>query len=124
MSEPGWAHYEELPVDDDFTYGTRHPVSDVFGSANAAISVVRFAPGESGPLQRHDEPVEEYYLVLAGVLSVRLGESVVTVESGTILFVPPGTVHRPANESTEPATLLSVLAPDVPLDDYTEYLEE
>jgi mannose-6-phosphate isomerase-like protein (cupin superfamily) len=124
MSEPGWARYGDLPVDDEFEYGTRHLVSEFFGSAHAAISVVRFEPGESGPLQVHHEPVEEYYLVLEGVLEVRLGDEVVTAEAGTVLFVPPGTAHRPTNDSNEPATLFSFVTPDVPLDDHTDYLEE
>lgn len=124
MSDPGWADYRELPTDDEFAYGTRSLVSEFFGSEQSTISVVEFAPGESGPLQVHTDPVEEYYLVLDGELDVRLGEMIVSAEPGTVLFIPSGTPHKPINDGDEPATLFSFITPDVPIEAHTEYLEE
>lgn len=111
MSELGWRQWRDLPVDDDFTYGTRYAVSDTFDSATMRSSLIRFDPGEGGPLHYHEPPVEELYFVLEGKLDIQLGEDVVEADAGTVLFTPSGRKHQPRNNYDEPAVLFSILAP-------------
>jgi mannose-6-phosphate isomerase-like protein (cupin superfamily) len=112
MGEQTWAHYEDVSVDESFTYGTRYGISDSFGSENMRFSVIRFEPGEGGPLHFH-RTQEEYYVVLDGKLDVRMGEEWVVAEPGTVLYTPPRNQHSPKNNYDEPAVLLSVSAPNI-----------
>lgn len=119
MAEEGWKHYREISVDDSFVYGTRYGVSDAFGAENLRTSVIQFDPGEEGPLSYHHEPIEEFYVVLDGKLDVQIEEELVEADEGTVLFIPPGTSHAPRNPYDEPATLLTMVAPDLPMGEYS-----
>lgn len=111
MGTKGWEQYENIPVDEAFDHGKRFGLSDHFGSTQQRCSIIRFDPGEGGPLHYHEEPIEEYYFVLAGKLDIRIGEDRVSATPGTVLFTPSGTPHQPQNNSDRPADLLSVIAP-------------
>lgn len=117
MGKLGWSEWTDLPIDDGFKYGTRHAVSDFFESEEFRSSIIRFEPGEGGPLHRHDPPAEEIYLVLDGKLDIQMGDEIVEADPGTVLFTPPGRRHQPQNNYDEPAVLFSIVAP---LESYRE----
>lgn len=117
MAELGSSDWHDLPIDDAFTYGTRFALSDTFDSEEFRGSVIRFDPGEGGPLHYHEPPVEEIYMVLEGKLDIQLGDEIVEADAGTVLFTPSGNRHQPRNNYDEPAVLLSILAP---LESYLE----
>ncbi|MGM0590134.1 MAG: cupin domain-containing protein [Halobacteriota archaeon] len=124
MSEKQWGRWEELPVDESFEYGTRHGVSDAMGSENMRFSVIEFDPGQRGPLHEHNPPGEEYYMVLEGSLDIEVGGDVVEADAGTIVYTPSETPHFPENNSDEPAILLAVSAPRLPLSEGITVLDE
>lgn len=111
MVEGDWANWRDLPADGSFDYGERYGVSDAFGSENMRMSIIRFDPGERGPLHYHEGSIEEYYLVLEGTLDVTMDGEVVEADEGTVLYTPPGTRHFPENTSDGPAVLLAVSSP-------------
>lgn len=111
MTEQAWSHYEDLPVDESFEYGTRFGVSDEMGSENIQFSVIRFEPGEGGPKHYHESPTEEYYIVLDGTLDIWVDGETVEAGPGTVVLTPPETPHSPTNNSDEPATLLAASSP-------------
>jgi mannose-6-phosphate isomerase-like protein (cupin superfamily) len=111
MAEKFCRNYRELSSDESFSHGTKYSVSDAAGMNNQSVSVIRFDPGEKGPLSYHSEPVEELYFVLEGPLQVQLDEETYVADEGTAAVIPPGVAHRPHNHTDEPAVLLVVQAP-------------
>lgn len=124
MPEKGWAHYRDVPTDESFEYGVKFDVEALFGAENMLMSVIRFDPGEAGPLNYHHAPIEEYYVVLEGTLDVQLDEELVTAERGTILYLPPGTAHAPRNPYEEPAVLLAVLSPNASIPEHSTDVDD
>lgn len=114
MPEKGWTHWTELPVDESFKYGERHGVSDALGSAQMRCSVIQFEPGERGPLHYHEDPQEEYYVVLDGELDITVGGEVIEADEGTVVYTPPETEHFPENNTDESAVLLALSSPQIP----------
>ena len=114
MPEPGWTHWKDLPVDESFKYGERHGVSDALGSAQMRCSVIQFDPGERGPLHYHEDPQEEYYVVLEGTLDITVDDEVVEADVGTVVYTPPDVQHFPENNTDEPAVLLALSSPKIP----------
>lgn len=62
------------------------------------------------PLHVHHTADEAIY-VLAGTLTVRLGEREVDVPTGSFVLVPRGVAHSFANRADEPAHFLATLSP-------------
>lgn len=121
MGEKSCLDYRELKSDDSFSHGTKYSVSDAVGSNNQSVSVIRFDPGEEGPLSYHADPVEELYFVVEGSLQIQLDDEVFDAEEGTYAFIPPGVAHRPLNDTDDPAVLLVVQTPPA---ENTTYIEE
>lgn len=108
-----WGRYDDLELDEGFDHGELWSASAAFGGENLHFNVIKFDPGEGGPLHYHVEPIEEYYFVFEGRLDVRIGDEVVEAEAGSVLFAPPGVLQQPTNTSDEPAWVLSISAPKV-----------
>jgi mannose-6-phosphate isomerase-like protein (cupin superfamily) len=68
----------------------------------------REVPGP--PLHVHHRADEAFY-VLAGMLTVRLGERTIDAAAGSFVLVPRGVAHTFANRCEEPVRFLSVLSP-------------
>jgi mannose-6-phosphate isomerase-like protein (cupin superfamily) len=64
--------------------------------------------GGTDPQQPHTE--DEIYYVIAGRAQFRLGDDTVSVQAGSVIFVPAGAVHRFYGISEE-LTLLVVFGP-------------
>lgn len=105
-----WLHYENVPEGEALKDRFRHfwKPTHAFGSDQLDISVIEMEPGQKGPKHSHDEPMEEYYMVLEGEIEVRFPDDSVTGSAGTFFFFKPGAVHRPLNTSDQPARLLSL----------------
>jgi quercetin dioxygenase-like cupin family protein len=73
-------------------------LSEALGSAHVRGNVWRYEPGAKGKRHRHPRQ-EETFIVLAGQLSMYVGEppSRVDVPSGGVINVPPGTPLQSAN---------------------------
>lgn len=77
-------------------------LSDRIGSAHTRANVWRYEPGAKG--RRHRHPLqEETFVVLAGTLSMYLGEPAERVEvpMGGVIHVEPGTVLQSVNHGDE-----------------------
>jgi quercetin dioxygenase-like cupin family protein len=75
------------------------------------ISEVELAPGFPGPPPHvHDELVDSFY-VLAGTLSLIVGEDLVELGAGGYACVLPGTRHTFSNASPDPVRFLNINAP-------------
>jgi len=77
-------------------------LSDVAGFAHTRANVWRYDPGAMG--RRHRHPLqEETFVVLAGTLSMYLGEPPerVDVPVGGLIHVEPGTVLQTVNHGTD-----------------------
>ncbi len=61
---------------------------------------------------KHDE-TDDFFLVLAGRLTIQLRDRDVELGPGETVFIPRGTVHGFDNRGAAPATCLCVLTPGV-----------
>jgi quercetin dioxygenase-like cupin family protein len=97
-------------------------VSDLAGFAHTRANVWRYEPGAHG--RRHRHPVqEETFVVLAGTLSMYLGDPPerVDVPAGGLVHVEPGTVLQSANHGD--ADLLVYAYGTPPESEHAEILE-
>jgi quercetin dioxygenase-like cupin family protein len=81
--------------------------------SDGALGVVEMEFGAGGagpPLHVHPTHGEGFY-VLAGEMTLQLGDEIVTAGPGTWAFAPRDTPHTLANRSAHPARLLCVFAP-------------
>jgi quercetin dioxygenase-like cupin family protein len=77
-------------------------LSDLAGFAHTRANLWRFEPGAKG--RRHKHPIqEETFVVLAGTLSMYLGEPPERqdVPAGSLVHVEPGTALQSANHGVE-----------------------
>ncbi|HEY7693595.1 MAG TPA: cupin domain-containing protein [Gaiellaceae bacterium] len=77
-------------------------LSDRLGLVHARANVWRYEPGAKGRRHRHRSQ-EEAFVVLAGTLTMYLGEppEPVEVPAGGVVRVAPGTPLQAANHGTE-----------------------
>jgi mannose-6-phosphate isomerase-like protein (cupin superfamily) len=62
------------------------------------------------PIHRHLDSEEAFY-VLSGSLTVRLGDTIQTVERGAFVLVPRGLAHGFVTHGDEPARFLTLISP-------------
>lgn len=67
-------------------------------------------PGQAQKDHAH-ESSDKLYLCLTGTPTVRIGEQSRSLPPGELAVAPAGLVHGVRNDSSEPATLLVVMAP-------------
>ncbi|HMQ34902.1 MAG TPA: cupin domain-containing protein [Chloroflexaceae bacterium] len=79
------------------------------GGAFALMEYV-LAPGGGAGLHSHSREDESFY-VLAGELTVQLGDETAVVTPGELLRIPRGTRHAFVNRGPEPLTALVLLTP-------------
>jgi mannose-6-phosphate isomerase-like protein (cupin superfamily) len=73
----------------------------------------------SGEAKKHyHKTLTEYYVVLEGAGEIEINETLVAVESGDVLMIPPGTRHALRGEFE----IINVVVP--PFDPEDEYLVE
>ncbi|MEO9224373.1 MAG: cupin domain-containing protein [Acidimicrobiales bacterium] len=67
-------------------------------------------PHTQGPGD-HSHPEDDVFYVLAGTMSVLVGDEWVDAEAGSFVLVPGGVTHGFENRRDEPAGMLNVSAP-------------
>lgn len=87
----------------------------VHTDGTVGIAVQSLAPGGVLEAHRHDG-MWDYFVGLGGSARVGLrggdgADSEVRVRAGSLLAIPPGTVHRAFNDSTDPFVYLLFQAP-------------
>jgi mannose-6-phosphate isomerase-like protein (cupin superfamily) len=80
------------------------------GSDNAFLLYTRMAPGARGPAL-FTLPVEHYYVVLAGKMTVQIGTDTFTAEPMTSAIIPADVPHGVWNADAQPEAHLEVIAP-------------
>lgn len=76
----------------------------------ARISRYRVAPGASVSLHVHTGKAE-FWVVLSGQGTVRVGERSIAVEEGDIVATPPAVPHGLVNTGATPLTFLNIVQP-------------
>ena len=85
-------------------------LTDTLQCEQLAVTLIRVPPHsdfEQGTGHYHDE-VEELYLVTRGRLTMRLGDDVHHVDSGSVVRVAPRTPRSHRNEGDEPVEMWAV----------------
>ena len=80
------------------------------GSDNAYLLYTRMAPGARGPAL-FTLPVEHYYVVLSGRMTVQIGTDTFVAEPMTGVVVPMNVPHTVWNADAQPEAHLEVIAP-------------
>jgi quercetin dioxygenase-like cupin family protein len=68
-------------------------------------------PGFAGPPPHVHRRLHDMFYVLAGTLTLRLGDDVVEAPAGTFVCVPPGVVHTFSNPGHESVRFLNLCTP-------------
>jgi mannose-6-phosphate isomerase-like protein (cupin superfamily) len=104
-----YAHvnWEELPWQQG-----NHALEHKKISPEKSCTLLMFMPGFSDPNLCSRSHVLH---ILEGTLSVALGAELVRVRAGELLILEANTLHRAANEATEPCVLLAVSDPPLRL---------
>jgi quercetin dioxygenase-like cupin family protein len=97
-------------------------LSEAAGFAHTRANVWRYEPGARGRRHRHPHQ-EETFVVLAGTLTMHLGEPPerVDVPRGGLIHVEPGTALQTANDGDEELLLYVYGTP--PEDEHAELLD-
>ena len=80
------------------------------GSENAYLLYTRMAPGAHGPAL-FTLPVEHYYIVLSGKMTVQIGTDTFTAEPMTGVIIPANVPHSVWNADAQPEAHLEAIAP-------------
>jgi mannose-6-phosphate isomerase-like protein (cupin superfamily) len=80
------------------------------GSDNAYLLYTRMAPGARGPAL-FTLPVEHYYVVLAGTMTVQIGTDTLSAEPMTGVVIPANVPHAVWNAGAQPEAHFEVIAP-------------
>jgi mannose-6-phosphate isomerase-like protein (cupin superfamily) len=91
------------------------------GSDNAYLLYTRMAPGAHGPAL-FTLPVEHYYVVLSGRMTVQIGTDTFVAEPMTGVIIPVNVPHTVWNADAQPEAHLEVIAP-APSRDLTAMLK-
>jgi mannose-6-phosphate isomerase-like protein (cupin superfamily) len=113
-SDAGYAIVVANEVDDVYAGsdvpGEFRPLAGPLGSEQLAaslISVPAHSDFEQGTGHFHDE-IEELYIVTRGALTMRFGDEIEIVPSGSIVRVSPTTPRSHRNEGDEPVELWAI----------------
>lgn len=68
-------------------------------------------PGYTGPPPHAHRAMVELFYVLAGELTMQVGDRLVVANPGTSVLVPPGTTHAFSNPGTVPVTFVGLCTP-------------
>jgi mannose-6-phosphate isomerase-like protein (cupin superfamily) len=80
------------------------------GSENAYLLYTRMAPGARGPAL-FTLPVEHYFVVLSGRMTVQIGTDTFTAEPMTGVVIPADVPHTVWNADAQPEAHLEAIAP-------------
>ena len=95
--------------------GREADVTELLATGNqtrGALGLFRqtIAPNSGPPVHIH-RATNEFFYVVKGEFSVKLGDRIVRVFAGSFVFVPKGTAHAFKNVGTKPGVLLVGVMP-------------
>lgn len=95
--------------------GREADITEVLASrlqTGGAMGLVRqtIAPKSGPPTHRHHAE-DEFFYVVSGQFSVKVGDRLVDAPAGSFLFVPRGTPHAFRNTGSEPGVILVGVVP-------------
>ncbi|MEV6757064.1 cupin domain-containing protein [Streptomyces sp. NPDC051214] len=85
-----------------------------------AIAESVLAPHTQGPPQHRHAQHDEGFYILSGTVRFTVGDQEYDATTGTLVMVPPGTPHTFANQTDQPAVMLSTFTPDM----YVQYFRD
>ena len=100
---------EFVPTLDGFAIQKLLQRSD--GSENIALYVGLVEPGGAGP-DTHIHHFDQFYYVLEGELSIRVGLDEFTARPHDLVVLPAGVPHRQSNEGASPERHLTLIVPE------------
>lgn len=77
-----------------------------------------------GPPPHYHKLMEEVFFVTEGTLRLMAGEKTVDATTGSLVVIPPGTVHTFANKTDQPARFQVWLMPAKHFEGYFDKMEE
>lgn len=92
---------------------SRRLISPDSGGRNITLNYSIFQGGQEFPQHFH-EISADIFIVLAGSVSVRQGDSYTPIQAGDFAYIPPGEVHGTVNHTQGEATLISFQSPPDP----------
>ncbi|MFD5121302.1 cupin domain-containing protein [Streptomyces sp. NPDC058385] len=85
-----------------------------------AIAESVLAPHTQGPPQHRHGQHDEGFYILSGTVQFTVGDEDYDATAGTLVMVPPGTPHTFANQTDQPAVMLTTFTPDL----YVQYFRD
>ncbi|WP_035268462.1 cupin domain-containing protein [Desulfitibacter alkalitolerans] len=79
-----------------------------------SLGFFRFEPGQVGPKHAHDTEVE-IYITIKGQGQVIVGDDVIEMRSGTIVYVPPQIEHETRNTGDTDLEFYGIFSPSLDL---------
>ena len=93
-------------------YGVRFDYKVESADSGGGLAVLQVDIPAGTLVKPHNHTREdEFSLILAGTVGVRLGDRVMEAGQGAYLVKPRGTPHAMWNASSEPATVIEILSP-------------
>ena len=81
------------------------------GAQHIFVKMIR-TPTDTGSLAgMHAHDYEQLFYIVAGVMSVELGEKTYELPAGTLFVIPPGVPHKAWNATPEEVLHLSINSP-------------
>jgi oxalate decarboxylase/phosphoglucose isomerase-like protein (cupin superfamily) len=71
----------------------------------------RQEPHSLGPARHYHDTWTELFYILEGTFTFLVGEHLYQAPAGTLVVIPPGTIHAFYNAEDEPARILVMVAP-------------
>jgi mannose-6-phosphate isomerase-like protein (cupin superfamily) len=112
----------EIPGEQRRFMGIVHE-RDITPTKTLSAGIVILPPGIKQPKLSIHPDSEEIYFVIKGQGKFYLGDETYEIESGSVIFVAPGTRHRAANTGNEEMQLYFVNTPSTfgPIGGYLEF---
>jgi quercetin dioxygenase-like cupin family protein len=103
-------------------YGVRFDYKVVTADSGGGLAMMEVEIPAGTLVKPHNHTREdEYSLIMAGTVGVRVGDRVLEAPAGSYLVKPRGTPHAMWNAKDEPAKVLEILSP-AGLEEYFEAL--
>lgn len=84
-------------------------VRQLYDHDNAQVMHISLKAGEA--LKPHITPVDVFFYILEGIVDVRVGDEIISVDKDNLVESPKGIIHSLSNSSQLKARILVVKAP-------------
>ena len=93
---------------------------DILGCSNLCLGVSFFPPGEHAPGHIHEKEEEVVYC-MEGSGELVIDGKPEKLTPGTVVFMPPGSLHSVNNTGDKTIKLVYVFSPSTRIGDYKDY---